>query len=225
MATSNEIPVIDISHLLHKDSTEFSENSQVQATVKEILNAFSTWGFLYLKGHGIPQSLIEDSFTQSRDFFCKDISVKAAVERKGNDNFGYVPFQVETFDASRPFDLKECFNFMPEDKREEKMLESHPEFWNAQKKLYIAFRQLSLALFPLLDLALGLKGDSFLSNQHRYCNEFSKNTTTLRLLYYPAVSRDHVMSEEQLRCGEHSDYGTITFLVQDQIGGLQVCGL
>lgn len=28
--------------------------------------------------------------------------------------------------------------------------------------------------------------------------------------------------EGQVRCGEHSDYGTLTLLFQDQIGGLEV---
>ncbi len=28
-----------------------------------------------------------------------------------------------------------------------------------------------------------------------------------------------------IRCGEHSDYGTLTFLMQDDIGGLQVKAL
>jgi isopenicillin N synthase-like dioxygenase len=30
------------------------------------------------------------------------------------------------------------------------------------------------------------------------------------------------LKEGQIRLGEHSDYGTITLLFQDQIGGLEV---
>ena len=46
-----------------------------------------------------------------------------------------------------------------------------------------------------------------------------RNRTTLRLLYYPVMTD---LKEGQIRLGEHSDYGTITLLFQDQIGGLEV---
>lgn len=44
----------------------------------------------------------------------------------------------------------------------------------------------------------------------------------LRLLHYPAVHKD-VFSKNpnQVRAGEHSDYGSITLLFQDRHGGLQ----
>jgi isopenicillin N synthase-like dioxygenase len=46
---------------------------------------------------------------------------------------------------------------------------------------------------------------------------------TLRLLHYPAVRKDlFTVNPGQVRAGEHSDYGSITFLFQDQRGGLQV---
>ena len=47
-----------------------------------------------------------------------------------------------------------------------------------------------------------------------------ENKTALRLLYYPAVVDQ--LKEGQIRCGEHSDYGTITLLFQDSVGGLEV---
>ncbi|KAF3706203.1 1-aminocyclopropane-1-carboxylate oxidase [Channa argus] len=47
-----------------------------------------------------------------------------------------------------------------------------------------------------------------------------ENGTTLRSLYYPPVNSEKA-KEGQLRCGEHSDYGTITLLFQNS-DGLQV---
>lgn len=46
------------------------------------------------------------------------------------------------------------------------------------------------------------------------------NGTTLRSLYYPPVDSRRSKGD-QLRCGEHSDYGSITLLFQDS-EGLQV---
>lgn len=47
-----------------------------------------------------------------------------------------------------------------------------------------------------------------------------QNGTTLRCLFYPPVNRENA-KEGQLRCGEHSDYGSITLLFQGS-DGLQV---
>lgn len=46
---------------------------------------------------------------------------------------------------------------------------------------------------------------------------------TLRLLHYPGVKKS-VFAENklQVRAGEHTDYGSITLLFQDDRGGLQV---
>ena len=50
------------------------------------------------------------------------------------------------------------------------------------------------------------------------------NTTIFRTNFYPTLEG---MSEEELadgvvRIGQHADYGSITLLVQDDIGGLEV---
>lgn len=50
----------------------------------------------------------------------------------------------------------------------------------------------------------------------------SGNPTALRLLYYPPLPEESIIKPEQVRCGEHSDYGSITLLFQDSVGGLEV---
>jgi isopenicillin N synthase-like dioxygenase len=46
---------------------------------------------------------------------------------------------------------------------------------------------------------------------------------TLRLLHYPEVKKDVFKKNKlQVRAGEHTDYGSITLLFQDNRGGLQV---
>ncbi|TNN27818.1 1-aminocyclopropane-1-carboxylate oxidase 3 [Liparis tanakae] len=53
-----------------------------------------------------------------------------------------------------------------------------------------------------------------------YLLQAEGNNSTLRPLYYPPVNRETV-KEDQLRCGEHSDYGSITLLFSTS-EGLQV---
>ena len=50
----------------------------------------------------------------------------------------------------------------------------------------------------------------------------SENATALRLLYYPPLPDESTIKSEQVRCGEHSDYGSVTLLFQDSVGGLEV---
>ena len=54
------------------------------------------------------------------------------------------------------------------------------------------------------------------------CIGNADNATTLRLLYYPPLPEKSGIKPGQVRCGEHSDYGSITLLFQDDIGGLEV---
>jgi len=53
-----------------------------------------------------------------------------------------------------------------------------------------------------------------------YVNDGDNN---LRLLHYPPVRKQTFQSNpNQVRAGEHSDYGSVTLLFQDRHGGLQV---
>ena len=44
----------------------------------------------------------------------------------------------------------------------------------------------------------------------------------LRYNYYPMITDPSQIKPGQIRCGEHTDYGGITLLIQDDAGGLEV---
>ena len=71
-------------------------------------------------------------------------------------------------------------------------------------------------------MALPVNDAYFLSNQHKHISNAKGNPTISRLLYYPPLKSHEEIQNHQLRCGEHSDYGTLTLLFQDDAGGLQV---
>ena len=48
-----------------------------------------------------------------------------------------------------------------------------------------------------------------------------KKKSTLKTLNYPLLA-DGTAKPGQVRLGEHSDFGTMTFLFQDDVGGLEV---
>ena len=44
----------------------------------------------------------------------------------------------------------------------------------------------------------------------------------LRYSYYPTITDMSNVKPGQLRCGEHTDWGAITLLTQDDVGGVEV---
>ncbi|MBN3307801.1 YQK1 protein, partial [Amia calva] len=105
----------------------------------------------------------------------------------------------------------------------------HQQMWPSEEVLagfrrimesfFTRCEQLSLRILRVMALILGLDSDYFV-NAHKRMNR-DKNATTLRTLYYPPVDMSSV-KEGQIRCGEHSDYGTITLVFQSSEGGLEV---
>ncbi|MGB1239002.1 MAG: isopenicillin N synthase family dioxygenase, partial [Pseudomonadales bacterium] len=64
-----------------------------------------------------------------------------------------------------------------------------------------------------LAIALGIE-------PHFFDSEFSEPISVLRFIHYPAIELKQ--DELQIGAGAHTDYGCITILYQDEIGGLQV---
>ena len=80
--------------------------------------------------------------------------------------------------------------------------------------------RLTERLLAALDAALG--SGRLLTSCHRRQLQ-TGGCSELRLLHYPPVP--HGLPAGTVRCGEHTDYGTITLLFQDDVGGLEVGGL
>ncbi|XP_006820018.2 uncharacterized protein LOC102803503 [Saccoglossus kowalevskii] len=81
--------------------------------------------------------------------------------------------------------------------------------------------ELSNRLFEVMARGLQLEDPLLFVNAHKGIKG-PDNTTTLRTLYYPPISQDIELKPNQIRCGEHSDYGSMTLLFQDDIGGLEI---
>ena len=73
-------------------------------------------------------------------------------------------------------------------------------------------------LLELIARALHLPDDAFTSSH----NASSDNFDNLALLHYPPVTSAELDEGVKFRISPHTDWGTITFLFQQKIGGLQV---
>ncbi|RXN01930.1 ATP-binding cassette sub-family C member 8 [Acipenser ruthenus] len=94
-----------------------------------------------------------------------------------------------------------------------------PEFREVLDSFFRRCKKLALRVLEVTALCLGLERDFFVS-KHRLIGS-NKNCTTFRTLYYPPLHKV-IVKPNQIRCGEHSDYGSLTLLFQDESGGLEV---
>ncbi|BAZ15676.1 2OG-Fe(II) oxygenase [Calothrix sp. NIES-4071] len=193
-----QIPLIDFCHIK-------SEN-----IIKQIYQACSEVGFMYLQNVNISQDLIEKIFNTSKSFFNQPLEIKQ--KSAWSDEFsnqGYVGIERERLNPNQPGDLKEAFNVSRLNNQTSHIIAQYPyivEFFNACTKLS---NQILEAIGRALELPT-----NFFANNH------NQNHHTLRLLHYPPLQKSP--HSRQTRAGEHSDYGSITLLFQHEVSGLEV---
>lgn len=186
------------------------------ATADAVDQALSNIGFMLVRDLGLDKDLLQSVYRASHGFFTGPQAVKrACAYLSAEENFGYQGLAEENLDPSAPADLKETFTMrnilnrpMPENR------------WPSAE-----FRDLMAAFYTDV-FAAGKRLQRILANALDLPEEFfvqchSGENVTLRLLYYPASGVEKVQPA-QLGAGAHTDYGLITLLFQDDIGGLQV---
>ncbi|XP_057691672.1 uncharacterized protein LOC130915697 [Corythoichthys intestinalis] len=204
---SCSLDVDDISRVdLHELSTEFK-------------NAFTQVGFVFLENTGITQEEVKSVMDASLRFFRQPDHLKQPFRRNTFPNcivHGWLPLGSERVDIEKPEDIKEAFNMTsinPSIK-----WSSLEGFQESQTTFYYRCKELSLRILRVIAHSLDVDPEVFLS---AHCHlDTDQNLTTLRSLYYPPVN-SRLAKEGQLRCGQHSDYGSMTLLFQDS-QGLQV---
>jgi isopenicillin N synthase-like dioxygenase len=86
-------------------------------------------------------------------------------------------------------------------------------FQDTCMEYYFAARQLAKDVMKALALGLGQEGTYF----DGFCND--RPSSTLRLIHYPPTPQS---SPLERGVGAHRDFGCVTILLQDEVGGLQV---
>ncbi len=208
------LPVIDMRGFADGD---------FERITTEIAKACRTVGFFYVVDHGVAPDLTRAAFAASRAFFAEPVATKAAlaIERVGG-NRGYSGLKHEALNAKAGADFKEAFNIgldlAPNDPdliagvpfRTLNVWPDAPGFKATLLAYFDACSGLANALHRAFASDLGLPLDFFR-------DKLDRPMATLRLLHYPASS-----SEGEVGAGEHTDYGNITLLATDDVGGLEV---
>jgi isopenicillin N synthase-like dioxygenase len=233
-ALESEIPIIDLTGI-------FSGNLEDRQDVaQQIRKAATTNGFMYIKNHGIDESIPEAAYSALLTFFRQDFATKNRANVKQSKYYnGYKPPQSQRINASESIDHRETFSWTYDPVFDPNVpsvgaIPPHiaqylrhetfhwdatanlPEFKPAIVAYWRACLQLARALVHSFALSLDLPEDFFDA-------KFSHPDAALALNYYPPMEKPAVPSaEDRVSIGSHTDFQLFTILWQDDAGGLQV---
>jgi isopenicillin N synthase-like dioxygenase len=217
--TTPRIPVIDVADL-------FASPAALRALARRIGAAARDVGFFSIVNHGVPERLVADVFAATRAFFALPREVKESVSLERSPHYrGYARIGFEKLDPGRPGDVKESFNvgreFAPDDPG---VLAGKPFHGCNQWPDLPGFRTTLLTYYDvLLDLVIALHRAVALdlgADEHTFAPDFDHALGVLRLLHYPPHPGD--FDERLFGAAPHTDYGNLTLLAQDDVGGLEV---
>ncbi|BGP39224.1 hypothetical protein JCM10450v2_003180 [Rhodotorula kratochvilovae] len=230
MVSSGIVPVISFEPFLSGTPAER------EATAQELLKAAKEVGFLMLSNVDsvMPKAKVAEAFRQTQQFFDLPMAVKERLEWEcPESNRGYVaegrervtqetdPEAIAKLREKAP-DFKETMEIGkdyregPDDSPfENRWPEADlPGFKPFMNDFFETNHQLHLEIMRALALAMGLGEDFF-------DDKVAQKSHNLRLLNYPPVEKAKIANGGN-RAGSHSDYGSVTLLWQDSVGGLEV---
>ena len=213
------IPVIDISPL-------YGDNlAGARAVAADIRRASVEAGFFYIRGHHMPPDLMRATLMASKFFFSRPDAEKRAIQVNGAHR-GYVPFAQTTLGRQYKADLNESFNFaFPFAADDPDVVAGKPligvnqwpqgeEVWRSVLEDY--YRTLfEVGQRVLEGFALALDAP-----RTYFRDLYKRPLVRTRLLHYPP--QPDGSGEDQFGAAPHTDWGCMTLLWQDQVGGLQV---
>lgn len=218
------IPIIDLHNIHHLEDSKIN-NDKLKAVIDAIYEASTTSGFFYVINHGISADLIKRQFELTK----KLMDLPQDIKDKYEINEGYRGFDKinqQRSDINANPDLKEgfyCGKNFPKD-HPYVIAKYHtytPSQWPVEipeteqtcQDYIAAMQNLAELIMQLLAKSLGIEENYFLPY-------FNNPMISLRLLKYPPHPTD--ADKNTYGVGEHTDWGAITILAQDKLGGLEV---
>lgn len=209
------IPVIDIGPL--------RDGSDAAAVGHALHRASSDAGFIYIRNHGIAPGAIDAARAEALAFFRRPEAEKQAVRVSGAHRGWLAPGGAKMGDDTPP-DLKESFIWgyedaqgrAPEDhplRGANRWPQDRPALKAAAKAWFDGAHAVAAQLMRGFALGLDLPEDFFLRANAQPMSRAS-------FVYYPP--QPETAGADQFGVGPHTDFGVLTVLAQDDVGGLQV---
>ena len=236
------------THLTNITAFYSTDKSQKQVLVDQVRRACLEKGFFQITNHGVSEDLQAAIFEQSKDFFSLPIEEKEKLDKSKSQShhfdtcplltvntahhpnkLGYELLRSQNFEGKTAGDLKEGFFIgrkLPSDHKYvlEKRIHcgqnvypqqvpNPTQFQQVVDEYHATMTQLAENILRVIALTLNLPEDFF----QTFCTE---PAAVLRLLHYPPQAPD--ASADERGIGAHTDFGSVTLLLQDEVGGLQV---
>jgi len=216
-ASLGEIPIIDVAPMLT------GAPDGLRKVGDRIREACERIGFFYVVNHGVPQATMDGCFGAAQQFFERPVAERLSVKVNPYHR-GYMPMKETTIPGYAPnlsdsFDLGMDLGPQDPDVLAGKPLHGVnqwpdlPGFRNAVETYYAQVSSFGFQLLRGFAAALDLPPDTF---QAFYAN---RPLVSMRLIHYPPVGQ---LGEGEFGAATHTDYGIITILAQDDVGGLEL---
>jgi isopenicillin N synthase-like dioxygenase len=216
-AAADEVPVLDLTRL--------NEGGDLAPLAQQVRHACVTTGFFYVSRHGILEATIDRVFAASKSYF--DLPVERRLAHRMDEKYrrGFMPQGINQHPGFAA-DIKESYEIGVDlpltDPDVVAGLPLHgPNRWPAESpwlreasEAYFAeSNALGHRLVRVFAVSLGMPENYFL----QFC---TKPMVQMRLFHYPP--QPPVTDDKAFGVAPHTDYGMITMLLQDPIGGLEL---
>lgn len=201
--------------------TEFNMGSpQARAAFSaELMRGLQDYGFVVLRDHGVPISLLDEAYAATEAVFALPEATKRAYARGMR---GYTPFGVEHAKDSGKPDLKEFWQVGHSpaaagagvDVFEDNVWPAEvPQFQNTISELFDHLNDTGMVVLQALAPELGL-------TTHWFDDKVRWGTSLLRILHYPPVTADTPVGA--VRSAAHEDINFLTLMPAARGAGLEL---
>ncbi|KAI1427949.1 Clavaminate synthase-like protein [Xylaria sp. FL1777] len=238
--TSGRIATVDLSAFFVTPGRMIDEAGRLQAS-RALVDAMHDLGFVKLIGHGVLQQEIDEALQWTKTLFDlpyedkmkaphppgpmphrgysgigqEKVHTQEDIEALGtNDDVGKALRKItdfkESYEIGSEHDLVQGNIWLPEGVL--------PRFRGYMTGLYQRLVGVSRVVLEAIGLGLALD-----DRARAALMEMASDTNCqLRLLHYPCITKEKLQSELLTRLPPHNDWSTMTLLLQDHHGGLEL---
>ncbi|KND86888.1 Flavonol synthase/flavanone 3-hydroxylase [Tolypocladium ophioglossoides CBS 100239] len=222
-----DLPTLDFSLFKH------GSDAESRKLAKTLVQSFRDHGFVKLINHGLPEDAVKAYMAAAVEFFVLPTESKMKISNARGPNpqrgFSWVGAEQtsklrkenligqtswdeltdarEHFDAGPPGDTEFPNKWPSEDEL--------PGFQKLIESCYLQFQNICLDLMSAMEVGLDLPNGTLVER----CKPASSE---MRLNHYPPTNLRELAEGKVKRTWPHTDFGIITLLFQDSIGGLEL---
>lgn len=217
MTEFTQIPVLDLAPLINGEDTS--------RLASDFAKAYGETGFGYVTNHGVDPALRTAVFEASKRFHALPEVKKQAIALDKTHR-GYIAINTSTdvnsdlAEVTKP-NQSASFMMMREDAvADPDVYLSGPNKWPELEGFREACEAYVQAMSGLGHKLMGLALDAIGVTDRTILSAFDTPTIWLRLLHYPPQPPQS--PDDLFGSAPHKDFGCLTLLAQDDVGGLQV---